>query len=421
MQQDTYYSQGIIYKRTTQYANDVVGLTQVLIASEGANDNPPTQHVYNLFGLDLISQDDGNEVRTLLVDSLGSVRTEMVDEVVETVTTYSPYGEVLEQVGMSGTVYGFTGEQEDGATGLLYLRARYYDSSLKTFMSRDPWEGTGWQPATLNYYTYVLGNPVLYTDPSGHCIDGITTVPCVVIAGGVVVVIGTGIVVHHATQQLLDTPFVQEGIEDLANATGGFFDTLGEEVAGAIEDCRITVQSWRDLEATSVETWRQPQPTPRPTQAPLGPDIFPSRVPDDDSPKYLYHYTPAANIAGIIATGLRPSIEDPNNPASDAQWGDGHYFTDLTPDEASSATRYQVAYALFSVPWKWGRPPNLGDIGWLKIDVEGLDIQWKQSLFGERFSYRSIFLHPSTNTLPVHDRIGGTGVVRFQASASGYR
>src|SRR5690606_33269786 len=136
LQQDTYYAQGIIYKRTTQYANDVVGLTQVLMASEGANDNPPTQRVYNLFGLDLISQDDGNEVRTLLVDGLGSVRTEMVDEVVETVTTYSPYGEVLEQMGTSGTVYGFTGEQEASATGLLYLRARYYDSSLKTFMSR---------------------------------------------------------------------------------------------------------------------------------------------------------------------------------------------------------------------------------------------------------------------------------------------
>jgi RHS repeat-associated protein len=70
---------------------------------------------------------------------LGSLRTELVDGAVETVTTYSPYGEVLEQVGTSGTVYGFTGEQEDSTTGLLYLRARYYDPSLKTFMSRDPW------------------------------------------------------------------------------------------------------------------------------------------------------------------------------------------------------------------------------------------------------------------------------------------
>lgn len=37
-------------------------------------------------------------------------------------------------------------------------------------MSQDPWEGTGWQPATLNYYTYVHGNPIKYVDPSGNCI-----------------------------------------------------------------------------------------------------------------------------------------------------------------------------------------------------------------------------------------------------------
>jgi RHS repeat-associated protein len=107
-------------------------------------------------------------LRTLLVDGLGSVRTEMVGSVVETATTYKPYGEVLEQTGTSGTVYGFTGEQEDGATGLLYLRARYYNSSLKTFMSRDPWEGSPRLPQSQGQnYLYVLNNPVNYTDPTG--------------------------------------------------------------------------------------------------------------------------------------------------------------------------------------------------------------------------------------------------------------
>jgi len=66
----------------------------------------------------------------------------------------------LEQRGRSGTVYGFTGEQQDEATGLLYLRARHYSPALKVFQSRDPWEGTGWRPNTLNYHTYVQGNPI---------------------------------------------------------------------------------------------------------------------------------------------------------------------------------------------------------------------------------------------------------------------
>jgi len=135
----------------------------VLAAGDGTN------QVYYLFGLDLILQDSGTGVRTLLVDGLGSVRVKMEGNVVATATTYSPYGEVLQQTGTSGTVYGFSGEQEDGTTGLLYLRARYYSPKLKVFQSRDPWEGSGWRPGTLNYYVYVHNNPVRLVDSSGLC------------------------------------------------------------------------------------------------------------------------------------------------------------------------------------------------------------------------------------------------------------
>ena len=83
---------------TTTYTNDIIGLTQVLVAGDG------TDHVHNLFGLDLILQHDDNEVRTLLADGLGSVRQEIVDGLVEAATTYSPYGEVLTQAGTSGTM-----------------------------------------------------------------------------------------------------------------------------------------------------------------------------------------------------------------------------------------------------------------------------------------------------------------------------
>ena len=38
-------------------------------------------------------------------------------------------------------------------------------------MSRDPWEGTGWRPGTLNYYAYVHGNPVNWVDHTGNDIE----------------------------------------------------------------------------------------------------------------------------------------------------------------------------------------------------------------------------------------------------------
>jgi hypothetical protein len=91
--------------KTITYTNDIPGLAQVLVADDGTN-----QTRY-LFGLDLIHQDNGSEIRYLLADGLGSVRTELENDTVEAVTTYSPYGNLLAQTGASGTANSFNGEQ----------------------------------------------------------------------------------------------------------------------------------------------------------------------------------------------------------------------------------------------------------------------------------------------------------------------
>ncbi|MCP4370706.1 MAG: hypothetical protein GY797_21725, partial [Deltaproteobacteria bacterium] len=58
---------------TTTYINDNTGLSSVLVASNGVTTT------INLAGLDLIQQDNGTEIRTLLADGLGSSRVEMVN------------------------------------------------------------------------------------------------------------------------------------------------------------------------------------------------------------------------------------------------------------------------------------------------------------------------------------------------------
>jgi RHS repeat-associated protein len=146
-----------------------------------------------LFGLDLILQDDGAEVRTMLGDGLGSGRTEMVAGAIETITTYEPYGKVLAQTGTSGTEYGYTGERFDEATGLVYLRARYYNPNLKIFMSRDPFQGWARFPASQHPYSYAYNNPVNLTDPGGEnpaALAGCWILPwsCPMVALGVVVI-----------------------------------------------------------------------------------------------------------------------------------------------------------------------------------------------------------------------------------------
>jgi RHS repeat-associated protein len=61
---------------------------------------------------------------------------------------------------------GFSGEPID-ANDLVYLRSRYYDPELGTFLSLDPSEGSMNDPMSLNGYAYAHGNPVNRTDPSG--------------------------------------------------------------------------------------------------------------------------------------------------------------------------------------------------------------------------------------------------------------
>jgi RHS repeat-associated protein len=65
----------------------------------------------------------------------------------------------------------YAGEFYDSATGLYYLRARYYDSEIGRFISEDSYTGEKNDPLSLNLYTYCVNNPIMYTDPSGHRVD----------------------------------------------------------------------------------------------------------------------------------------------------------------------------------------------------------------------------------------------------------
>lgn len=82
---------------------------------------------------------------------------------------YDPYGLLIEQGGLLGSAFGFTGEQTD-ANNLIYLRARYYNPALGMFQSKDPEMGYMGLAMSMNGYSYVHGNPVNLTDPSGRLV-----------------------------------------------------------------------------------------------------------------------------------------------------------------------------------------------------------------------------------------------------------
>ncbi|WP_240422044.1 RHS repeat-associated core domain-containing protein [Paenibacillus periandrae] len=85
---------------------------------------------------------------------------------------YDIWGNVLSKTEGMNNPYRYTGEPQDDESGLIYLRARYYDPTIGRFISQDTVEGDLNNPLSLNLYTYVQNNPLRYTDPSGHSVCG---------------------------------------------------------------------------------------------------------------------------------------------------------------------------------------------------------------------------------------------------------
>ena len=75
--------------------------------------------------------------------------------------TYDAFGNENSNNTDDSNSFGYNGEYLDRETGLIYLRARYYDSSIGRFISEDPIkDGSNW-------YAFCNNNPVTFIDPSG--------------------------------------------------------------------------------------------------------------------------------------------------------------------------------------------------------------------------------------------------------------
>jgi RHS repeat-associated protein len=140
-----------------------LGLTQVLADGENTY----------LYGVGRIGEQQPDDFFYHLPDGLGSVR-QLADANadVQLARNYQPYGGVLRTEGVVSTAFGYTGEATDGASGLVYLRARHYAPGQGRFLTRDAWPGDVYRPHSLNAWLYAEANPINLVDPTGHA-------PCV--------------------------------------------------------------------------------------------------------------------------------------------------------------------------------------------------------------------------------------------------
>lgn len=143
---------------TTTFTMDLnTGLTQAL------SDDTNTY----ICGVGRIAQVN-TQTEHFLGDALGSVR-QLTDAngAITYARAYDPYGVVTSTLGLSQTIYAYTGEIYGDSTQLTYLRSRFYASNTGRFLTRDTWMGDHDNPLSLNRWNYTNANPVNFIDPSG--------------------------------------------------------------------------------------------------------------------------------------------------------------------------------------------------------------------------------------------------------------
>jgi RHS repeat-associated protein len=99
---------------------------------------------------------------SLVTDSTGN----MVSQ-----ARYTPYGEQRwPAVSQSPTDFGYTGQRAD-SFGLMDYNARFYSPHLGRFISADSIIPNPAKAVSLDRFAYGDSNPLIYTDPTGHCAE----------------------------------------------------------------------------------------------------------------------------------------------------------------------------------------------------------------------------------------------------------
>jgi len=97
------------------------------------------------------------------LDNIQSARRLRLDDRSEVgANEYTPYGAFYNASGMEG-LYKFAGHIHDNANGMYWAPFRWYDPEVARWTTRDP---LGMIDGP-NVYEYVIGNPIVSTDPLG--------------------------------------------------------------------------------------------------------------------------------------------------------------------------------------------------------------------------------------------------------------
>jgi RHS repeat-associated protein len=137
-----------------------------------------------MIGVRVLHSDESVSTRYFHTDNLGSIAviTDESGAVVER-DSYDAWGKRRFPTGAddpsgsltSQTTRGFTGQEELADVGLVHLNGRVHDPLVGRMMSADPFVPDPMNAQAWNRYSYVINNPLAFTDPNGYCFLGICT------------------------------------------------------------------------------------------------------------------------------------------------------------------------------------------------------------------------------------------------------
>jgi len=118
-------------------------------------------HTDNLSSIAVITDESGAVAERLSYDAWGKRRFPNGAD--------DPSGNLNSR---SQTTRGFTGQEELADVGLVHLNGRVYDPLVGRMMSADPFVPDPLNGQAWNRYSYVINNPLAFTDPNGYCFLG---------------------------------------------------------------------------------------------------------------------------------------------------------------------------------------------------------------------------------------------------------
>lgn len=212
---------------------------------------------------------------------------------------------------------GYTGHEVLASVGLVHMNGRIYDQEIGRFLSPDPFIQDIKNTQNFNRYSYVLNDPMNYTDPSGYIIKGLKSAINGALGAVGDVIIGFGNLAAGIVNTAADGiergmkklgEIIEEHCESCYIGVGGTVDTEGNyQVSGRTQNTE-TGQSYTFF-THEWENNRDPGFGTPETPLPVGAEEIPA----------IYSYANGRQPLGFE--------EHMQNMLANGYAGDGHHLT----------------------------------------------------------------------------------------------